>query len=391
MNAAAAKTWGDYVARLMPHEALTALLADPRDEQLRAELYRQLAMNFALGYLLYFGADPEHPDWLPFLNSVFLLQPNPDDVYLVAPLRGDRSYRIVGERGTVHLLTLDLAPGLMGESKRLDARAPVQLDLDALDRDEDGRFELLLSADRPPGHRGNWHALPADVRIAMVRQRSYRWGHERDARIAIECLDPQAPGPRMDAAQIDRNLEHVMAYAGRLSKLWLTHMARLRARQRVNEFEFHAFGGGLARQAYWQALFEFEPDEALILETELPQKHRYWNVQLNDPLFNAIEFVQRQGSLNGAQAQIDADGRFRAVVALEDPGVPNWLDPCGHTRGTLIGRWYECSSTPMPSLRRVPRQRLRDLLPEATPICGAEQRRADLTRRRIGAQLRRRW
>jgi hypothetical protein len=391
MNSAALKSWGDYVARLLPHDELAALLPDPQDEQLRAALYQQIAMNFTLGYFLYFGADAEQPDWLPFLNSVFLLQPNPDDAYLIAPLRGDRSYRIVGERGSVHLLTLDLSASLMGERETLDASRSVQLDLDCLERDDGGRFELLLSAERPPGHRDNWQALPDNVRVALVRQRSYRWGHERDARLAIECLDPAQPKPRLSPAQIDRGLEDVLAYAGRLSKLWLNHMARLRARQRVNEFEFHAFGGGLARQAYWQALFEFGPDEVLVLETELPEKHRYWNVQLNDPLFNTIEFVQRQSSLNGAQATIDADGRFRAVVALEDPGVPNWLDPCGHTSGTLIGRWYECSSTPMPTLRRVPRSQLRELLPEATPFWNADKRRAGLADRRIGAQLRRRW
>lgn len=50
-------------------------------------MYRQLLMNLSQGYFLYFQADADHPDWAPFLNSVYLLQPNPDDTYLLAPVR----------------------------------------------------------------------------------------------------------------------------------------------------------------------------------------------------------------------------------------------------------------------------------------------------------------
>src|SRR5215203_246685 len=113
------KPWADYLAMMAPADNLLALAEEPHDEPMRAELYRQFAMNFALGYFMYFGADAEHPDWLPFLNSVFLLQPNPDDAYVATPLRGDRSYRIIGERGSVHLLTLDICTGLMGEFEQV--------------------------------------------------------------------------------------------------------------------------------------------------------------------------------------------------------------------------------------------------------------------------------
>lgn len=385
-------SWSDYLAKMAPAGDLLALAQPPHDEQARAELYRQFAMNFTLGYFMYFGADAEHPDWMPFLNSVLLLQPNPDDTYVLAPLRGDRRYRIVGERGSVHLLTLDIGSSLMGE----DAEQPstgksVQVDLDSLERGADGRFEVLLSAERPAGHAGNWLPLHAEAKIAMIRQRSYDWGRERDARLAIECLDAPGLKPRMPAAEIARRLDALTSYTGRLSKLWLNHLDKLRARKAVNEFEFHAFGGGLAKQAYWQALFELRPDEALILETELPEHPRYWNVQLNDPIFNTIEYVQRQSSLNGHQARIDADGRFRAVLSLDDPGVPNWLDTAGYASGTLIGRWYECSTTPMPALKRVPLGRLREHLPADTPVVTPAQRAAVLSERRIGAQLRRRW
>jgi hypothetical protein len=114
-------------------------------------------------------------------------------------------------------------------------------------------------------------------------------------------------------------------------------------------------------------------------------------VQLNDPFFNAIEFIYRQSSINGHTARIDSDGKFRAVISHEDPGVANWLDPGGYTEGTAIGRWYDCSSQPLPIMRRVPLGELHEHLPADTALCPPEKRKKILRARRIGAQMRRRW
>ena len=359
--------WNDYLNLLAPAGDLTRLLEHPDDEQARAELYRQLQMNLSLGYFMYFGATPEHPDWMPFLNSVFMLQPNPDDAYFFAKIAGNGRYRVVGERGSVHLLTLDIGRNMMGMAEQ--PAPPIgQYDLDDLQRDAEGRFELLLCAERPAGHTGDWLPLTAEAEFLLVRQRSYDWGGERDARIAIERLDAHPLKPTMPATEIAALTRQMMGgFTERLSRTWLTHMQKLRERIAPNTFEFHAFGGGLAKQAYWQALFDFGPDEALILETEMPERHRYWNVQLNDALFNTIDYVYRQSSLNGHQARIDSDGRFRAVIAHSDPGVANWLDTAGFNRGTAIGRWYDCSSNPVPTMRRVPLSRLDEHLPADTP------------------------
>src|SRR5437870_2149243 len=110
--------WNDYLNLLAPAGDLTRLLEHPDDEQARAELYRQLQMNLSLGYFLHFGATPEHPDWMPFLNSVFMLQPNPDDAYFFAKVAGNGRYRVVGERGSVHLLTLDIGRNMMGMAEQ---------------------------------------------------------------------------------------------------------------------------------------------------------------------------------------------------------------------------------------------------------------------------------
>lgn len=383
--------WSEYVDLLKPAGELRELLLDPKSRQLHAALYRQLAMNVSLGYFLYFQSSPEHPDWAPFLNSVFLLQPNPDDTYLLAPVRSDGIYRISGTRGTVKLLTMGTGCNMMGMSAQ-PGRNFDYFDADDLTLGPKGEIDVILSAERPAGHTGDWWPLHREAEFLLVRQRSYDWGNEQDARLAIERLDAQPLKPRPSIAAIDRQLRALFGgFAAQLSRQWLTYQKHARDRGLINRLELTDLGGSVAGQYYWQGIFDVGPDEALILETELPETCPYWNVQLNDELWNAIEFVYRQSSLNGHQARLDSDGRFRAVIAHQDPGVPNWLDPAGSKQGMLIGRWYGCSSNPVPTLTRVPLAELRRHLHADTPAFTLAEREAQLRTRRRGAQLRRRW
>lgn len=384
-------SWAEYIELLRPAGELDGLLLDPESEQLRAELYRQLLMNVALGYFLYFQSTPEHPDWAPFLNSVFLLQPNPDDTYLLAPVSGDGVYRVCGTRGTVKLLTFSTGRNMMGMSRE-PGRNFGYFDADELELGADGRLEVVFSAERPRGHQGNWWPLHPEAEFILVRQRSYDWGGEQDARLAIERLDAVPLKPRQSIESIDRQIRALLAgFVAQLSRQWLSYQKSARDRGLVNRLELTTMGNAVGGQYYWQGIFDVAPHEALILDTTLPEKRPYWNVQLNDELWNAIEFIYRQSSLNGHQAHIDGDGRFRAVIAHEDPGVPNWLDPVGSRQGMLIGRWYGCSSNPIPTLTRVPLAQLRRHLPADTPVLTAPERAARLRARRLGAQLRRRW
>lgn len=384
--------WSDYVNLLVASGELNALTPDPGNDQLRAELYRQLAMNVSLAYFMYFQSDATTPDWSPFMNSVFLLQPNPDDVYFNAYVDSKGTYRIVGHRGTVKIVSMSQGRATMGTADRPGPS------LRYIDFDEDvrlgpqGEIDFLLSRERPQGYTGEWIELHPDADYLLLRWRSYDWGNEVDPRIAIERLDGPAVRPRMPKAEIDRKLREVLGgYPRRLSAMWLNYLKMQEAKGLTNQIELTDFGGAVGGQWYWQGFFDFAPGEAVILETELPETRRYWNVQLNDELWNAVEFVYRQSSLNGHQARVDSDGRFRAVISLEDPGVHNWLDPGETLRGLLIGRWLGCSSNPVPTLKRVPLEDVRKHLPADTPIISAEERAAQLRARRIGGQLRRRW
>jgi hypothetical protein len=163
----------------------------------------------------------------------------------------------------------------------------------------------------------------------------------------------------------------------------------------INEFQLNSYQNGGASddwpQIYWECVFDLSEDEALIIETDLPKVRKYWNIQVADAVWNQVEMVYRQSSLNGHQAKIDPDGKFRAVVSASDPGVANWLDTGGSLNGMLIGRWYACDTHPTPQLTRVKLSELSSRLPPDIPRVTADERKEALRIRRVGAQMRRRW
>ena len=92
--------------------------------------------------------------------------------------------------------------------------------------------------------------------------------------------------------------------------------------------------GGLPDQAYYDGIHEIDDDEALIIETRVPERCRYWQALVADDRFCTVDWVNRQSSLNDAQAHVDRDGQFRAVISRLDPGVPNWLDKADYPWGS---------------------------------------------------------
>jgi len=364
----------------------------PDDPQYRVDMYRQTLMSLSYSYFAYFHADPEHPDWAPLWNPVYTLQPNPDDIYLYSPIRGDLTYRVSGNRGTVKLVTFTARKGLVG---LIDDLSEQQFTRDLDDREltiaPDGSFEVIFSARRPDGYQGDWIEIDPRVDVMLVRYRSYDWVNEVDPRISIECLDDVPLKPRLGSDEIIKRIKQMAGFPARYAKVFMAMQNGVKESVGVNVFEPVRYQGGLSQQIYLPAVFEFDEDEALILETELPGRCEYWNFQLNDPYFNAIEYVYRLSHINGITARISSDGKFRAVISLEDPGVPNWMDPAGFREGTIYGRWYDFDSEPTPTLKRVKLADLRAHLPADTPVVTRRERAAELRERVRAAQRRRRW
>ena len=364
----------------------------PDDPAYRADVYRQTLTSLSYAYFAYFHADAEHPDWAPLWNPVFTLQPNPDDIYVQSPIRGDLSYRVSGNRGTCAILSFtsqQAASGTVAEMPRPNGHNELDTNDLGIGLGED--FEILFSAERPDGYAGHWGRIDPTATYMYLRYRSYDWENEVDPVLSIECLDPVPPKPRLTPDEIIARIHEMARFPARKTKLYYALQNGVRDRVGFNVFEPVRYAGALVKQTYWPACFQFDSDEALIIETELPERRPYWNLQLNDPYFNALEYVYRLSSTNGYFAKVSSDGRFRAVIALTDPGVPNWLDPAGYTEGGIYGRWYDCDSEPRPTITRVKLAELRGHLPADTPIVTSEERAEELRRRVRACQRRRRW
>jgi hypothetical protein len=57
----------------------------------------------------------------------------------------------------------------------------------------------------------------------------------------------------------------------------------------------------------------------------------------------SLDYINHQTSLTAHQAQIDPDGMIRYVISERDPGVANWLERTGHSRGYVQLRWQRLS------------------------------------------------
>jgi len=345
-----------------------------------------------VGYLNIVHADPDHPIFRPHISLYAnYLAPNSDTLYYTARIDGSGVYRLRGEAGDIPIV--NLSPRRTYSPGGTVTAAPfVDYDLVQHRKGPEGQIDVILSGTRPPGYTGDWLYLDSRADTFSVRFVSDDWGHQKDPRLSIERLDRPSRKSRPTADEINRALAALPDAVATGVASYASYAANLENKIGTNQIKESDYTGVgvLTNQHYMEMVWDFRPDEALILETSLP-KCRYWSVLLADPLFATLDWVNNQASLNRSQARVDSDGRMRVVIAHADPGVPNWLDTVGRSKGALQWRWMGCDSTPTPTVKRVPLAEVRRNLPPDTPTVTAAQRDQSLRERRALAQMRRQW
>ncbi len=251
---------------------------------------------------------------------------------------------------------------------------------------------MILSAERPAGHTGDWWQLAPTTKRLLMRKCSCDWRNEQDARVAISRVDDG--GDDMTPEEIARRFSDLAEWIIGMIGFDMALVRWYREHHGVNTFlrsgKIDAMGG-LPKQAYYDGIHEIDDDQALILETEIPGNVRYWQALVADDRFATIDWVNRQSSLNDFQAHIDRDGKFRAVISRLDPGVPNWLDKGDYPWGIIQMRWNHADSYPDPTIQLVPFSEIRSHLPADTPVVTPEARAERLRARREAIQFRRTW
>ncbi len=362
------------------------------DPQIQQELARLMLESLASGAIGAISHDRDRPVFLPQINLTLNIgQPNADTTYKQALIAPGGTYRLRGRMEKVRIARL-------GQLGRANTPSQVQAlgysDFNTLKVDDQGRYDVILSPERPAGYNGDWWRLDPATDNLLLRLVMADWNKERDPTISIERLDAAATKPRLSAAQLEARLRALPDTVDRMAVLLIDQVPRLMAEGYVNKakvFDVAAVGGNLTGQFYYNLPYRLADDEALIVSARVPEKCHYYSLIQTNTVFETIDWYNNHSSLNDTQLKLDGDGVLRVVVSARDPGVPNWLDTSGHREGAIQGRWTDCSAQPVPEVTKVKIARLRKHLPADTPTVTLEEREKIVRERRAALQQRNLW
>ena len=287
-----------------------------------------LAGGIAACTHLAFDYDRDHP----FLQSgtgpfTKMGLDNPDTLYFGTRVQAGREYLVTGTRGT----TTDLSFQLLG-GEYTDDNVP-----DSETAFDDRQLDIGANGDY------EWRFTPAANAQLVIREVYNDWSAQR-GKVAIARVDTAGTAPPPLTNEL---IEKRFAVAGKQLvqriKTWLQFPQWFYMNIPVNTMVAPRLTpGGLATQYSSAGHFELTPDQALVITlpaTDAP----YLGFQLGSLWYVSLDYINHQTSLNGTQAQVDADGKIRIVVADRNPGVTNWVETLGHRKGFLQFRWQRVS------------------------------------------------
>lgn len=375
------RAWSDFCSRL---DAVGAsLLQDPfpTDAGVRSEGFDHLADQV----LCWLGWSIGHPDARrPFFmrQNDLVTQwggPNADNVYRHARIDPALRYRIRGRMHSCEEFILAMRAGFMHQEKWGTLAEHNGSDLGIAEGDD---FEILLGGD---GTEPGWLPIPDGAVMCSIREYYFDWREQEPATFTIECLDGPEHLPRVAADDFVAKVDDAARGVERSMEYWNRYMLDERALRDDNSFKgSFALEKGLAAARYGFCFWDLGPDDALVIESEVPDA-RYWSVQLYpEGWFELADPVERITSLNHLQTRVSDDGRLRLVVSHRDPGVDNWLDAGGRRRGLCTLRWFwpRGDDAPDPRATLLPVDEVWDALPTDTQRVTPEQRSEVLAARR---------
>ncbi|MDB5970033.1 MAG: hypothetical protein JWQ90_2483 [Hydrocarboniphaga sp.] len=362
------------------------------DDLLQGEALRYFTRVFSAGLVSQLeGNTPDYPSFIkiisPWLNWGYT---NPDGTYSFVNLHGDYSYRIFGKRGTAKLFDIEMWDGDIAQLSKavsIGGMRDIVGGKSDMHFEEDGSFEVILSKEQ---QGRNWVKLPEGHAHLYIRQWYYDYENEVPGDFYIERIGATYPRQALTAKHHVDNFERLINFVDTVwAPLKQGIALHYQGEPGVVPFPSGLIGEGNAfrAQRYGRGRFTLGPDEAIILEVTPPQA-QYWMFGLMSPFWEIYDWLGRQVSINGHQAVIDDDGKFRAVIAHQDPGVPNWLDASGHRHGLIAARYNWSDDVPIPTLKTVPFSTLKDELPATTRRISPEER-SEILRRRLLSQRRR--
>jgi hypothetical protein len=376
------QAWEEYCGRL---KAVGRRILEPdfpgsiRD---RADGFRHLTrmVVFGLQWAVEFG-DPEFPAFYRCDGDLVKWGgPVPDNVYIRARIGGDGTYRITGNKGKLHEFIISTHDGDMHHKKYNVFAERTSQDLQI---SSDGSFEIILGAEEVPG---NWMPLHSDVEYVLIRQYLYDWDQDEPGQFLIQKVGKEGLAPEpLEPGRMAGMLEEAGEMTERTMVYWNEYSERDRGQGPDNVLTTpqKVPAGGAHHIVYAGCHFNLAEDDALLIEGERPDAE-YWSFMLySKGWFESLDIANRPTSLNGRQVCLDADGKYRIVVAHKDPGVPNWLDTEGRREGSVSCRWIWARTAPAPKSSVVKFDEIWQHLPEGHPRLDAAARREQVFRRQM--------
>lgn len=341
-----AQVWAEFCQAL--ERAGEVILRDraPATPLDRAEGYRYLTrLVREMLYSTVENADPDFPR-LHELDRVKIGADNPDNVYLSANIRGDRTYRITGTRGTIAYFSIGSKANRYAKDGTMASTGELS-DADLV-VEADGTVEIIASA---TPHDKNWLPLAPDSTGLVVRQTYLDRTTEVPGRWRIECVggpaEPRELSPEFLTKALRRAALSVHGTAATFAGWTELFMTRPNELPDFGQEMFQRAGGD-PEIFYLHGYWTLDPGKAWVIETDVPDCP-YWNFQLDNWWMESLDH-DRRITVNKHTATLD-DGRLTIVVAARDPGFGNWIDTCGHTSGTALLRWLGAGHHPIPECR----------------------------------------
>jgi len=337
-------------------ELRQAILADARSEREAAEGMRFILRTLAMSQDVTGDGYPQAPHFARMDTARRKVGgDNPDGEYHTLAWDGRWNYKITGNIGTVdHLSFSVLAVQRTGRSESLGYANERTLGADA-----DGNFTLWLSAEKPEAP-GTWIQTRPGFGPVLVRQYFGDREKEKPAEFQVEVVGRKRfdPLPASTDAEVARAI-HGTRFA--LQGIGMLHRyVSPSIDSKPNRFlrrNSDDFGADISSpdNLYLISTYAVGPDEALLVEVE-PLDVRFWNLAIENPWHESVDYGQRRTSRTHDEVQPDPDGMVRFLIAQKPADHPNYLETAGHERGFMTFRWVgeRDTQTPLPKVTRLP-------------------------------------
>ena len=214
-----------------------------------------------------------------------------------------------------------------------------------------------------------------------IREYYFDWQPREPATFTIECLDADGPSAPFTSESLAFGLDEAATHLHRSLTYWNQYMLDARAEQTDN-----VFGGGydvkrgLAAAKYAFCFFDLAPDEALVVECDIPREPL---LELPPVLARVVGGARVRDARHHPQPHADPHQRRRPHPGGGRARGSRRRQLARH-RGSARGAAHAAVVLARRAIRRHPSARVvkladvRAALPADEPVVTPEQRRAEL-------------